>query len=553
MIKDTELREREFREFPLIPKNALDQIEFDLLEQYLFYEKDRHNAHVYCTACRRGEYFTREKVIDGIYIGGSDVPDMLKHNQVGYCPMCHHKVTFKSEGRGHRKLSSRGNYCIFIAKDNKLYIHAVKAIIEWADIDAPDLSIYRFYRYAFTPEGAQRWKFKAYDYVWSESKSIGEPTFNLSGMWGYNTEDTTFYTCINEDDIDSTFLKYQEWGKYANKIKNPIKLLDFFCTHTKLSEELTKSGFMDIVLDHVDNSSNLNQYINFRAKAVKKALHFNAPEMRFWAKWDRHSDKSIHMLRYYICKKTIPDYKALLSLFDEYGSVEVMYICTIMQKAECSYKKVVNYLKKQDRNKEPYEFLQDFLDMHEMMNELNYPKDSCLRFPANMQQVHDRMVREYNENHDRMRLEEEKLKNAPLNEAIELQREYLEGFIYENYLYKIVLPESVEDIKEEGKVLDHCVASYAERHAKGMTHIFFIRKQWKPDERYYTIEVSKEGCIRQWYGYKDNRTIPKNFGVNQFVKEYQIFLNELFENKNKGVKKNERKKRNDHTDERLNA
>ena len=38
--------------------------------------------------------------------------------------------------------------------------------------------------------------------------------------------------------------------------------------------------------------------------------------------------------------------------------------------------------------------------------------------------------------------------------------------------------------------LHHCVGGYAEKHARGETNILFVRKNEKPDQPLYTMEVT---------------------------------------------------------------
>ena len=52
--------------------------------------------------------------------------------------------------------------------------------------------------------------------------------------------------------------------------------------------------------------------------------------------------------------------------------------------------------------------------------------------------------------------------------------------------------ETEEELIAEGKALHHCVASYAERHARGELTIFFIRRKDKPDEPWYTLNFNEK-------------------------------------------------------------
>ena len=84
-------------------------------------------------------------------------------------------------------------------------------------------------------------------------------------------------------------------------------------------------------------------------------------------------------------------------------------------------------------------------------------------------------------------------------------------------------PKSIEEIVNEGKVLHHCVGGYAERHAKGITNILFIRRKSEPYRPFYTVEIDNSGNIIQRYGM---RNCPANDEIKQFEKRYLQYLQE---------------------------
>lgn len=88
---------------------------------------------------------------------------------------------------------------------------------------------------------------------------------------------------------------------------------------------------------------------------------------------------------------------------------------------------------------------------------------------------------------------------------------------------KIVVPESMQDIIDEGKALSHCVGGYAERHAEGKLSILFIRKLSDPDTSYVTMEVQGKRII-QYHGYKNDvkKQLPKQ--VVDFVEEFKKYI-----------------------------
>lgn len=527
MIKDIELREKLYREFPPIPDKIIDEIERDCLQQFLFYRKGKNKATVYCTSCRRWETYHKKLVVDGIEINGSAVPDKLWHNNDIICPMCGHAVKCKSEGRGRKSLKARGNYCIFSAKGDNLYVQAIKYQIGWEDIDDPEADIYEFKKYVFTPQGSQswRWKWDCVDMV--PMNKISEPMFALDGgIWrAYDYEredDRRLYTCVNEEAIYSTFLKYQEFHRLAHGTNTPMSYLEHMAKYPDITEKLTKAGF-DAVVDDICSYGNMhkfNKLINWRAKTLRDALRMNSAEIKHWQKALKTAKGIADLAEYQKSKKITSDYKKLLEMFEKYSSTDAYKLCQASDICNASLVKVCNYVDKIHNTADRHKYIGNWHDCLSMMAELGYPKGNSLCFPKNLTKLHDRLVKEMNA----LKKEKAKAANAKLDAKITNSKKERSKLIYSNYLYTIVLPESIEDIHREGRMLEHCVASYDERHAKGELHILFVRRQWDLDTPWYTIEVSNDGYICQWYGYKNNRTIAKHPDMKQFIDEYKLFL-----------------------------
>ena len=71
--------------------------------------------------------------------------------------------------------------------------------------------------------------------------------------------------------------------------------------------------------------------------------------------------------------------------------------------------------------------------------------------------------------------------------APELARKYAET----GGSYFIRIPQTPEEIIEEGRTLSHCVGgfSYIKNHAEGKNPILFLRRTSDPDKPYYTMEI----------------------------------------------------------------
>ena len=99
----------------------------------------------------------------------------------------------------------------------------------------------------------------------------------------------------------------------------------------------------------------------------------------------------------------------------------------------------------------------------------------------------DRLKRD----HDRLVARQEKEANRKLDAAILRQAEKLEKYCLTLDGISIRPARSAGELEAEGKILHHCVGSYAERVSKGETFIFFIRREEKPDMSWYTLNLDK--------------------------------------------------------------
>lgn len=420
-------------------------------------------------------------------------------------------------------------WCYCTAIDNALFINAIKVKVSWRDLEEPFVDVEDYRKYIFSEHGSEAKRF-----TWAEGfvtmKSINEPVFGSFCNSQDSYEYSHLYTLINEWEIEKTFLKYCPFDEYfqAARSVNPILFLKFAAKNPKLTEQLWKCGFRELVEESVTRKSRFDKLINWKCTEIKKALDFNSEEMRYWKSAEDSVRFSDRLYAYMLLKrvKGINSFDERMQIISKDGMELIEKEVALTEKTGATFVKVRNHISKcAGRSKiNRYTYAIEWLDCNTMMNTLKYPKESVLRFPKSLSALHNRLVNELNAAESEKQRKEDISYDAKIKE----QDKKLAGLMYSNLLYTTILPESMQDIRTEGKVLDHCVASYAERHAKGITHIFFIRKRWKPEERWYTIEVTADGYIRQCYGYKDNQTIKKPESIKLFEKEYQLFLDHVY-------------------------
>ena len=84
----------------------------------------------------------------------------------------------------------------------------------------------------------------------------------------------------------------------------------------------------------------------------------------------------------------------------------------------------------------------------------------------------------------------------------------------------VKIPESIEDLQQEGIKLSNCIGSYGEDISDGKTFIFFIRSADKPDDSFYAMEYTN-GYIRQLRGFA-NKEAPED--VERFCADFCAYL-----------------------------
>lgn len=130
----------------------------------------------------------------------------------------------------------------------------------------------------------------------------------------------------------------------------------------------------------------------------------------------------------------------------------------------------------------------DYIEMSKRLGELtDETRERFDFFPRDLKKAHDRCVERERERKDREKAKE----LEKLAEMFAERYEVLSALDYSFGGLMIRPARNGAEFVREGAELHHCVAGYAERHAKGMTAILFIRRESEPDRPYYTLELNE--------------------------------------------------------------
>lgn len=186
----------------------------------------------------------------------------------------------------------------------------------------------------------------------------------------------------------------------------------------------------------------------------------------------------------------------------------------------------LKYILRQQQKKTRYQSIRgvliDWMDYLKDCNELGLSlEDTAVLKPHDLQQAHQNIIAQ-------LKIKADEELDKQMAKLKEERNRY--NFAAGGFIAKVA--ENSTELIVEGKVLHHCVGTYADKHAKGKCTIILIRKQEEPEVPFYTMElVGPEKRIIQVRG-------DHNCGMTQeveaFVESYKKYLAEL--GKKKGAK-----------------
>lgn len=362
-------------------------------------------------------------------------------------------------------------------------------------------------RYVFAKDGFVRYgtDFRG---KWNIRSNFREPVF-CSTAYGYSFDNS--YTVLNMQAIQQSCMKYSMADKYGNHLL--IEYLKLYCKHPNI-EYLLKSGYNPIkenVSGYWGGQKSLyvSPKINWKSNNLLKMLNLNRTE------FFTLEGSEAYYERYVMWREKFPKMKPedilLVAKVFGYESGTLHRFC---DETGLKPQRIARYLNENNI------WTHDYSDYLEQCRGLNYDMhDTAISMPHDFQVMHERLselTKIKINNKARAAFKE----NYPLREKLE----YRLGCLF------IRQPKSMNEIADEGALLQHCVGGYAERHANGILHILFIRRADKPDIPYYTVELSASGNIVQVRGL---RNCPMTEEVRDFINNYKQYIAEIFNKKEK--------------------
>lgn len=492
-------------------------------ENYIFYS--RAKARAYCTKC--GHEFEIRK--DGLYhkkIAIWNDTDEISHNRTVRCPYCNKYLKCKSEGMGKKNLFAV-QWSVLVQKYGgevlvRYFCHTkdfqgnfhnpeIKSFEKFRTVHSADKPRdFEWCRYKSTTE--IRWcNFKDRSYGYCQPPEMDVPRSAV--LYNRNLLETVADTCMKYSAVDIYVNNVAEtvhvsggsryMGQGGNVLAKPWCIDWYFNAYRKTPylEQLLKVGFYKIA-QAVLKDRNCPEFKNGRT--VTETLGINRLQFRMLRQIGNPSVRDVMILRYAgeIRKE---DFYMLRHIHDD--GYDKMYEKYLDMRQYTTIYKLKKYLGKQKIILE-----RDYFDYARWLEEMGYDmRNEFNLFPKNFKRAHDEMSKQYMKFKDKQAREDAKRFNRLLGklrketEEVEAMNLNMDGLF-------IRLPNKLEELKEEGESLHHCVGTYMEKVEKGETMIFFIRQKAAPEKPYYTLEW--HGRVVQCRGFRNCEMTPE---VKAFV------------------------------------
>jgi hypothetical protein len=528
------------RKLPSLPRGIDKWVLDNYTHSYMIF--DRKADDMFCMHC--GKHF---KIGDAVIRHRKSKYrsyDYPPKETTGTCPHCGHSVKYKDVRYSREKLIEMGSFLIFTRKGKAIY-----AQYFWMTLDysGNTVKVVKWPRSIYVISHKSQVQYVVHDNPYWGLYVKSQKSFKLPENAGYlNCID--FLLCYT-DNFDTLFqrsdLKYNNaqsmwsWSKDCiikdklwPRVDHVELSINGFLNYLKLAvkypgiEVLEKAGFEPYVWLKAMGYP-IGAGINLKQTSLRGVFGLNMQEINSIREQGIHPQAVQIYKRFKKMGDPISLNKAtrLMQEFNgAYGikASSALNIATKRSKKNPTW--VLAYLKKQGFS------LADYRDHLDMIEKLNYSLDvPNILFPDDLAAVHEAYS---------IKCESQKKKIQ--NKIIAATARKIVGDTDPYYSDDLMIRPamSAQEISREGRSLHHCVASYADKMARGGCVIMLIRKADSPDLSYYTLELNPKLEVMQVRGGYNCTPTPD---VAAFVNEWLGWLKAQKQNKKKSKQKTNKK------------
>ena len=424
-----------------------------------------------------------------------------KHKQNIQCPTCKHKLNIQHTWRASKYLETINWMVIPKAINN--HILCLRYVLAYQRGTKP-IYVYEAAR-MFIDENHVDPEYYCKNYgEWKRGKA---PYFRPDTMFMPNKFECYYAyeygrNFIKEIDKLDCFKYYSAARDYNPKVI-PSQLV-YMIHAARINEKLSKIGIADVNVEHRHYFCTHHDRVlpfNYKERSLKKMLgldqmKFNLlrefPSMDFMFWLQRHNDVNYEQIR---------EAKGNTYLYE--------YTRKNMDRLGVSFGKLARYL--EDKN------LAEYTHYLYLLCELGYNlKDTYYSMPSDFRKADERVTKEL-ENRKRKIAEEKDMLIKNISDGLRAMpdlKEFLDG----SRGLLVYVPESSQELIDEGKALHNCLGTYGERIAEGKTLVFFVRKLDNPTAPFVAFEYCNGEVVQCRYNHnKDVKDTKILDFVNKFA------------------------------------
>ena len=292
-------------------------------------------------------------------------------------------------------------------------------------------------------------------------------------------------------------------------------------------EQLSKAGLYGLINEDLGSHSHYYDvpYDDTKTELVK-ALGLNKNTFRFLKK--NQTISALKFLKAYpdVSEKEFEKAKA-------FGLENVSKLAEVTMTYNLRFGKTFRYIRRISQEKNIYDYIIDYRDYIKALDNLGYPLDNQYCYPTDFRKEDERVQKELRERNERRRgmtklqiIQEEARIDSMVNNISKALRENneLKRWMKGSDGLKVIVPESVGELTDEGIKLHNCLKNYAKAIANKQSLIFFIRKINDPANAYIAMEY-KHGKVEQLRLDKNEPVTDKK--IIQFADALATKLNQL--------------------------
>lgn len=506
------------REVPELPKNFKDWIAKNCFTETLFYEPESKCHYrwprMYCTHCRQWMDTP------------TDYKERPAHNKETKCPKCGVNATYKSWNKQkyvndetdvailqrlkddsgwimrnfHCKITRRHDegwedYELSVFEDTRARLNEMFMEVE----------MFEFGEYKYT--GVNRWCHECRRTQWSYyyPREIGRVV-----MYTPNLKRE-----LKREQFAKMDLKKIMKGGQRERVA-PVYILRKLKQHPYI-EYLQKSGLDNLTSEIIQNQEEKSLFATQQSR-IHEVLKLDKQRFQRMRKLNGGC-RTLRALQYeQLTGQKLSDENMK---FIEDKKVDVSKAIAAAERTEMSLQRTINYLKKQMEITEQgwddlYRHYMDYLDMAAVFG-MDITDEIVCRQPRLME-YHDRYTERKNRKENRARDREVDIKYPEIKNNV---KKFEERFEFQTKEYQIVVPQKASDITREGRLQHHCVGA-SDTYIRNMNDeryfILFLRKKSNLKNPYYTLEVTWDGEIKQFYGAYDRQ--PNKEKIESVLKKF---------------------------------